>query len=96
MKVTDEKVKIQLKLQVETSKKDFNNSYLIFQNKQKGLDMAGRIYEKTFKKYQLGVSSNTDLNQKYSQFLTSEADYIQSLYDLLKNRIRLAKLLEKV
>jgi outer membrane protein TolC len=96
MKVVDEKVRVQLQLQVETSKKDFTNSYLVFSNKKKGLDLAGRIYEKTFSKYRQGVSSSTDLNQKYSQFLQSEGDYIQSLYDLLKNRIKLAKLLEKV
>jgi outer membrane protein TolC len=96
MKVTDEKVRVQLQLQVETSKKDFTNSFLVFSNKKKGLDIAGRIYEKTFSKYKQGVSSSTDLNQKYSQFLLSESDYIQSLYDLLKNRIQLAKLLEKV
>jgi outer membrane protein TolC len=96
MKVTDEKVKVQLQLQVETSKKDFTNSYLVFTNKKKGLELSGRIYEKTFSKYRNGVSSSTDLNQKYSQFLQSEADYIQSLYDLLKNKIKLEKLLEKV
>ena len=96
MKVVDEKVRVQLQLQVETSKKDFTNSYPVFSNKKKGLDLAGRIYEKTFSKYRQGVSSGTDLNQKYNQFLLSESDYIQSLFDLLKNRIRLAKLLEKV
>jgi outer membrane protein TolC len=94
--VLDEKTKVQLQLQVETTKKDFTNSYLVFTNKKKGLDLAGRIYEKTFSKYRQGVSSSTDINQKYSQFLSSEADYIQSLYDLLKNTIHLQKLLEKV
>ena len=96
MKVMDEKTKVQLTIQVETTKKDFINSYLVFSNKKKGLDIAGRIYEKTFIKYRQGVSSNTDLNQKYSQFLSSEADYIQSMNDLLKNTIHLKKLLEKV
>jgi outer membrane protein TolC len=96
MKVTDEKTRVQLQLGVETSKKDFTNSYLVFNNKKKGLELSGRIYEKTFSKYREGVSSSTDLNQKYSQFLQSEADYIQSLYDLLKNKIKLEKLLEKV
>ena len=96
MKVMDEKTRVSLQLQVETSKKDFTNSFLVFKNKQKGLDIASRIYEKTFSKYNQGVSSSTDLNQKYNQFLSSEADYIQSLYDLLKNRIHLAKLLETV
>jgi outer membrane protein TolC len=96
MKVLDEKTKVQLQLQVETTKKDFTNSFLVFTNKKKGLDLAGRIYEKTFSKYKQGVSSSTDINQKYGQFLSSEADYIQSLYDLLKNTIHLQKLLEKV
>jgi outer membrane protein TolC len=96
MKVLDEKTKVQLQLQVETSKKDFTNSFLVFNNKKKGLDIAGRIYEKTLTKYKQGVSSSTDLNQKYSQFLASESDYILSLSDLLKNTIALQKLLEKV
>jgi outer membrane protein TolC len=96
MKVLDEKTKVQLQLQVETSRKDFTNSYLVFLNKKKGLEIAGRIYEKTFTKYKLGVSSNTDLNQKYTQFLQSEADYILSLSDLLRNAINLRKLLDKV
>jgi outer membrane protein TolC len=96
MKVLDEKTKVQLQLQVQTSKKDFTSSFLVFSNKKKGLEIAGRIYEKTFSKYKQGVSSSTDLTQKYSQFLTSEADYIQSLYDLLKFKIQLEKLLEKV
>jgi outer membrane protein TolC len=96
MKVLDEKTRVQLQLQVETSKKDFTNSYLVFRNKKKGLEIAGRIYETTFIKYKHGVSSSTDLNQKYSQFLLSESDYIQSLNDLLKNKISLEKLLEKI
>lgn len=96
MKVTDEKTKVNLQLAVETSKKDFTNSFLVFGNKKKGLDLSGKIYTKTLAKYKEGVSSSTDLNQKYGQFLQSELDYILSLYDLLKNRIKLAKLLEKV
>lgn len=96
MKVADEKTKVALQLQVETTKKDFNNYYLVFLNKQKGLSTARKIYDKTVLKYKQGIASSTDLNQKYNQFLMSESDYIQSLYDLLKSRIRLAKLLEQV
>jgi outer membrane protein TolC len=96
MKVTDDKTRVQLQLNFETTRKDFTNSYLVFGNKKKGLDLAGKIYEKTLTKYKSGISTSTDMNQKYSQFLQSENDYIQSLFDLLKNRIKLAKLLEKV
>ncbi len=96
MKVQDQKTKAGLNLQVVTAKSDFSNSYHIFLNNQQGLETARKIYSKTIEKYRLGVTSSTDLNQKYNQFLQNEASYVQSLYDLLKVRIRLAKLLERV
>lgn len=95
MRVLDEKVKTQVQLQVATAKKDFNNSYLVYQNKQKGFETAFKIYEKTTKKYQLGISSSTDLNQKYNQFLSANSDYMQSIFDVIRNKIKLSRLLEK-
>jgi outer membrane protein len=96
MKVLDEKTKAGLNLQVETAKSDFSNNYRIFLNNRQGLQTARKIYDKTIEKYRLGVTSSTDLNQKYNQFLQNESNYVQSLYELLKVRIRLAKLLERV
>jgi len=95
MKVMDQKVKTQVQLQVETARKDFNNSYLVYQNKMKGFETALRIYEKTTIKYKQGMSSSTDLNQKYNQFLQSNSDYMQSIFDVIKNKVKLSKLLEK-
>lgn len=96
VKVADEQLKILLHLQVETSKNDFNKSYLVFLVKQKGLTTADKIYERTVIKYRKGISSSTELDQKYNQFLQAEGDYTQALFDLLKARIRLSTLLEKV
>ena len=95
MKVTDEKTKVALQLQVETAKKDFNNSYLIYQNLKKGFDTSLKIYEKTMVKYKMGIATSTDLNQRYNQFLTSNRDYLISMNELLKTKIKLTKLLEK-
>lgn len=95
VKVADEQLKILLHLQVETAKNDFNKSYLVFLAKQKGLATANKIYERTVIKYRKGISSSTDLDQKYNQFLQAEGDYTQALFDLLKARIRLSSLLEK-
>jgi len=95
-KVNEEKVTVGLNLQVETARKDFINSYNIFLNNQKGLATSKKIYDKTIEKYRLGVSGSTDLNQKYNQFLVNESNYVQAIYDLLKVRIRLNKLLERV
>ncbi|MBC8316180.1 MAG: TolC family protein [Bacteroidales bacterium] len=96
MKVMDEKVRNSLKIQVETVRNDFMNSYLVFLNKKQSLKTAFKIYEQTVIKYRQGISSSTDLNQKYNQFLFSETEYTQALFDLLKSNIALSKLLEKV
>jgi outer membrane protein TolC len=95
MKVNDEKLKVALQLQVETAKKDFNNTYQIYQNFKKGFDTSLKIYQKTMSKYKQGISTSTDLNQRYNQFLTSNRDYLISINELLKAKLRLAKLLEK-
>ena len=94
-KITDEKMKVGLELQVETAKKDFSNAYFVYQNKHKGFDTALKIYEKTLAKYKMGVSSSTDLNQRYSQFLQANSDYMQSMYTVLSSKIKLNKLMEK-
>ena len=96
MKVLDEKVRNSLKIQVATVRNDFGNSYLVFLNKKQSLQTAFKIYEQTVIKYRQGISSSTDLNQKYNQFLISETEYTQALFDLLKSNIALSKLLEKV
>jgi outer membrane protein TolC len=96
MKVMDEKVKTSLKIQVETVRNDFNKSYLVFLNKKQSLRTAGKIYEQTVIKYRQGLASSTDLNQRYNQFLITETEYTQAMFDLLKANIRLNKLLEKV
>ena len=96
VKVADEKLRTQLNLQSETLKNDFNNAYLVYQNKNAGLATSYKIYTKTTIKYKQGISSSTDLNQKYAQFLNAESDYTQAMFNLLKARIRLAKLLEQL
>jgi outer membrane protein len=96
VKVNEEKLKTGLDLQVASAKNDFNNAYLVFLNKQKGLDVATKIYVKTMKKYKEGLAGSTDLNQKYNQYLQSEKDYLLSMYTVLNLKIQLARLLEKV
>ncbi|MEI6883609.1 MAG: TolC family protein [Bacteroidota bacterium] len=94
-KVTDEKMRVGLELQVETAKKDFSNAYAIYLNQKKGFDIAMKIYTKTMTKYRQGLSSSTDLNQRYSQFLTANNNYMQSIFMVLSQKTRLNKLLEQ-
>ncbi len=94
-KVTDEKLRVGLELQVATAKTDFSNAYAIYQNKVKGFQTALKIYEKTMEKYKQGMAGSTDLNQRYNQFLAANSDYMQSIYTLLAQKIKLSKLMEK-
>ena len=94
-KVTDEKLRVGLELQVATAKTDFSNAYAIYLNKVKGFQTALKIYEKTMEKYKQGMVGSTDLNQRYNQFLASNSDYMQSIYTVLSQKIKLNKLLEK-
>ncbi len=94
-KVTDEKMRVGLELQVATAKTDFSNAFAIYQNKVKGFQTALKIYEKTLEKYKLGMVGSTDLNQRYNQFLITNSEYFQSIYTVLSQKIRLTKLLEK-
>ena len=95
VKVLEDQLKKSLNIEVKTARADFGNSYLIYLNKKQSLETSRKIYQQTVIKYRKGVVSSTDLNQKYNQFLTVEGDYTQSLLDLLKNKIRLSKILEK-
>jgi len=94
-KVTDEKMRVGLELQVETARKDFSNAYAIYLNQKKGFDIAMKIYTKTMTKYRQGLASSTDLNQRYTQFLTANNNYMQSIYLVLSQKTRLNKLLEQ-
>jgi outer membrane protein len=96
VKVVEEKTKVGLNLQVETTRSDFENSYNVFMNNKKSVETAQKIYGKTIVKYQAGVASSTDLNQRYAQFLQNESNYIQSILVLIRNQIKLSKLLERV
>jgi len=96
MKVNDEQLKTNLKLEVETARNNFNKSYLVYLNKRQGLQLAGRIYDQSIIKYSSGLASSTDLDQKYNQFLQAQREYIGALSDLLVAHIQLNKLLEKV
>ena len=96
MKVNDEKLRTALDLQVATVKNDFNNAFLVYLNRQKGLEVSTRIYVKTITKYKEGIAGSTDLNQKYNQFLQSEKDYLLAMFNVLSLKVQLARLLEKV
>ncbi len=94
-KVQDTELQQRLNLTVETYRSEFNNAYLIYNNRLKNLEIAKRIYQKTEVKYKEGISNSLDLSASYNQYLSSEINYLTSILDLLMKKSDLDKLLTK-
>jgi outer membrane protein TolC len=91
IKVLDNQLKQGLELKVRTARSEFNNAYLIYQNKQLSLGNAEKIYNKTNIKYKQGLSTSLELAQTYNQYLTTQIDYLTSILDLLNKKTELEK-----
>lgn len=102
-KLEIEKIKVQqnqmqqgLSLRVRTVKSEFNNSFLIYQNKKMAVGNAQKIYQKTEIKYRSGLATSLDLSQTYNQYLTSQIEYLTSILELFTKKAELEKELTKI
>ncbi|MCB0805322.1 MAG: TolC family protein [Bacteroidales bacterium] len=93
--VQQEQLKQGLSLRVRTVRSEFNNAYLVYQNKERALANAQRIYEKMRTKYKEGISTSLDLSQTYNQYLNSQIDHLTSMQTLLMKKAELEKELTK-
>lgn len=82
-----------LVLRYETAKSDFQNAYTELQTSKEGLDLAQKIHDKTLIKYNEGLSSHLDIMQTENQLLQNQASYISSLFELMKAKSDLSKIL---
>ena len=95
LKVQEDQLRQGLSLRVRTVKSEFNNSFLIYQNKKLAVNNAQKIYQKTEVKYRSGLSTSLDLSQTYNQYLTTQIDYLTSILELLNKKAELEKELTK-
>ena len=95
LKVLDNQLKQGLTLKVRTVKSEFNNAYLIYNNKQLSVGNAQKIYDKTNVKYKEGLSTSLELAQTYNQYLTTQIEYLSSTLELLNKKTELEKELTK-
>jgi len=91
----DDQLKTGLTIKARQARSDFNNAYLVFQNKSKSLSIAEKIYKKTVLKYKEGLATSLDLLQTHNQFLTSESELMISILDLSETKLELEKLLTR-
>lgn len=82
-----------LKLQVQSAKSGLSNAIEVLKTEKQNLALAEKIQDKTFKKYKEGISSSFELNQIQNQYLSTQSNYINALFELLNANQKLEKAL---
>ena len=72
-----------------------NSKHANYQNAEKSLKIAQKIFNRTEIKHQEGMASSFELSQMKTQVLQSQGKYIQSLFNLLNAKAELDKLQNK-
>ncbi len=87
--VAKEQISEGLKLQAKSAKSDFSFYQIKLKNEQKNLDIAKRIRNKTQVKFNEGISTSLELSQVENQYLQTQGQYIQSLFQLFDSKSKL-------
>jgi outer membrane protein len=72
-----------LKLQAINARADLINAFDRLNTEKQNLLLAEKIQNKTLIKYQEGLSTSLDLNQVQNQFLSTQGNYIMTVFELL-------------
>lgn len=93
LNIADEQLRTGLTIQVRTAQSEFNNAYLIMQNKSLAMNTAEKILRITSEKYKEGISTSLDVLQANNQFLSNTSDYIMAMQEVLVKKLALEKLM---
>ncbi len=77
-----ERFRVAAQLEVNSTNNDYLNAFRNFENQQKNLNLARKILDKSRIMYQEGVGSSLALSQAESDFITSQNNFLRSVYDL--------------
>ncbi len=82
----------QLKIQEKQLRFNYTNALETFQNQQKNIEVARRVYANLKLKYEQGLISGLDLVNADNNYLRAETEYISSIMQVLSSRVQLEKL----
>jgi outer membrane protein TolC len=83
----------QLRLQIETSKSNYEYAIEEYKNKKDNLRLAERIENKNQIKFFEGISSSFELRQAQTQLYTAQQNYLQAMLNVLTQKAELETLL---
>jgi outer membrane protein TolC len=92
-KIQEKQVEQGLKLDLITAKSNFSSALDNYRKESDNRELAKKIYNNTIIKYKNGVASSLELTQVHNQYLTSEGNYYNAIFEVLNTRIKLDKAL---
>jgi outer membrane protein TolC len=85
-----------LALQSERAKGDLESALERYSVEKRNLAIAQKIQNNNLIKYQEGMISSIELNQSQTQFLNTQANYINSIFEVLNAKSSLEKVFNKL
>ena len=83
-----------LKMAYDQTKYLFLNAHETLKTQKQNIELSKEIYNNTIAKYKTGTVSSLDLTQAHSQYLNSQASYINALLNYVTTKNNLEKLLK--
>ncbi|MEJ6792590.1 MAG: TolC family protein [Lacinutrix sp.] len=85
-----------LKLQIASSKSNYQFAIEDYQNKKENLKLAERIEKKNQTKFFEGLSSSFDLRQAQTQLYTAQDELLQTMLDVINKKAELETVLNEI
>ncbi len=73
-----------LRLKVMQAQSDYLTAWESYKHNRSGFELSERIQQQILIKYKEGLASSLDLSQAQNQYFSSQGQYIQSLFNLLR------------
>ncbi len=72
---------------VAIAQNNFSNAIATLDFQKKNMQLAKDVYSQTKKKYDSGLSNNTEINSTQTDLITAETNYINAMYDAVISKI---------
>lgn len=93
--ILEKQVSQSLILQTERTKGDLESALERYTTEKRNIEIAQKIQNNNLIKYQEGIISSIELNQSQTQLLSTQANYINSIFDVLNAKSSYEKVTNK-
>ncbi len=95
MKNTKEQAAEGLKMEYSNARNAYLNSYESYLQNKESYALASKIYDRWQIKFKEGVASSMELTTQQGQYLTAQANYYNSIFELLSAKVKLERMLNQ-